>query len=341
MTIIFTICSNNYLAQASVLEQSLRTHHTDFIFFTILVDERSHLVNYDQLPFECIPIAEIEPDIASLMERYNIVELNTCVKPTIFQHFFDKHQADKIIYLDPDISVYHSLHNLDTLFETNDILLTPHIYTPIPIDGEKPDENHFLNHGTFNLGFIAVQKSQESDKFISWWKNRTYLNGYSRVWDGIFVDQLYINLVPVFFKGVHIIMDWGYNMAPWNLHERYLTDKGNGVYLVNNKEALKFYHFSSFKINSNELPIHFYTRFRLADRPDLQNILTAYNNALLAAGYLHYQTIKCLYAEKYKTQKALEEQERWSKKGPIVKLLIKLVKSLPAQWRKNLKNSIK
>jgi len=329
MAIAFTICSNNYLAQASVLGHSLKKHHNDIRFFIILVDEYSDAVDYSQFPFTTIPIREIEPAIDELSEKYNIVELNTCVKPQVFKYLFEKYDDKQVTYFDPDIVIYDSLQEFNLLFESYDILLTPHIYTPIPMDGKNPDENMFLNYGLYNLGFIAVQKSEESIKFINWWKERTYLNGYSMVSKGIFVDQLYINLVPIYFKGVHILKGRGYNMGPWNLHERYLTNE-NGTYKVNGNEFLKFYHFSSFKFNSIELPVHYYNRFYMNDREDLRELYTDYNEQLSAAGYSSFNTIKCVYLEQYnKREKALKKirrKQKWSGKSLINKLIKKLNK---------------
>ena len=44
-------------------------------------------------------------------------------------------------------------------------------------------------------------------------KEQTYKMGYFRLSEGLFVNQLPINLVPLFFKGVYILDDRGYNMA--------------------------------------------------------------------------------------------------------------------------------
>jgi len=328
MAIIFTVCSNNYLAQASVLGYSLKGHCNDVQFFTILVDEYNEAIDYAKFPFTTIPIKDIEPNINSLSEKYNIVELNTCIKPQVFKYFFENYTDKQVIYFDPDIVIYDSLQEFNLPFESSDILLTPHVLSPVPLDRKKPNENTFLNYGLYNLGFIGVQKSEESIKFIHWWKERTYSNGFDQVGDGVFVDQLYINLVPIFFKKVHIIDDMGCNMAPWNLHERHLTKK-SGLYKVNSKESLKFFHFGSFKLNGNELPVQFYNRFFLKDREDLHELYAEYNEKLLAANYSFFHTIDCVYYEQFIDKKMLlietEEQKKWDSKSLLKKLFLRAV----------------
>ncbi len=44
---------------------------------------------------------------------------------------------------------------------------------------------------------------------------------------GLFVDQIWINFVPLFFKKVRIFLHHEYNVAYWNLHERMI--QGNKV----------------------------------------------------------------------------------------------------------------
>jgi hypothetical protein len=50
-------------------------------------------------------------------------------------------------------------------------------------------------------------------------------------------------LAPVFFEGVHVVRDPGYNVASWNLTHRRLVINDHGEILVNG-QPLRFYHFS-------------------------------------------------------------------------------------------------
>jgi hypothetical protein len=295
----FTLCSNNYLGQASVLGKSVLQHHPAAEFTVFLIDELSPEIKYGDLGFEVIPIADIEPDILSLAVKYDIVELNTSVKPRVFEYLMTVKNQEKVIYLDPDIRVYSYFEAVDAGLDKFNILLTPHIFTPIPHDGKTPQESLFLNYGIYNLGFIAVRKSAETLRFMNWWRDWTYNKGYNSTADGIFVDQLPVNFAPLFFEGVDIIHSRGYNMAPWNLHERILSTSGNNI-LVNEKDRLAFYHFSSFRLGSFELPVHGYTRYTMQDRPDLRDIHLQYDQELGASGYQAFRKLACSYVGKRK-----------------------------------------
>jgi hypothetical protein len=150
MRIAFTICSNNYLAQAKTLGNSLLERNPDYKFIIFLVDTLSEKVDYGSFKnLEVIPIEKLFPGtFDKLWQRYNIIELNTSVKPTCFKYLFENYPAAEwLFYFDPDIVLFHSLYNLEKEFNDNNILLTPHIIHPIELDGKLPMENHFLNYG--------------------------------------------------------------------------------------------------------------------------------------------------------------------------------------------------
>ena len=60
MDIAFTICSNNYLAQAKTLGDSFLQYHPDWKFIIGLVDEYDNSFDYSSLAnFEIIKVNEI------------------------------------------------------------------------------------------------------------------------------------------------------------------------------------------------------------------------------------------------------------------------------------------
>jgi len=319
MNFIFTVCSNNYLAQASILANSVNRHQPDTSFVIILCDVKRNEIDYSDISAEVIEIGAIEHRIDELSVKYNIIELNTCIKPRAIEYFFEERKADTVIYLDPDIKLYRQLSEIYTNLPKFPILLTPHIYNPIPIDGKKPGENTFLNYGIYNLGFIALGRSEEVDKLVAWWKYRTYEAGFFNPEDGLFVDQLPLNHAPIFFNGVKVLENMGLNMAPWNLHERILTHK-NGSYHVNEKDELIFYHFSSFMVGKNELPLHHYDRFTLSQRPDLQDIYREYDQEMVEQKYHFYQQFKSYYSEVHERFMKKKKSKSMRIKHPFKKL---------------------
>ena len=164
----FTICSANYLAQAIALGDSLLQHNPTYTFVIGLVDELNDKILPVKIAYPLIPIKDIEiPDFKGFCAQYNITELNTAVKPFYFSYLFEKNETvQNIVYLDPDIFIYHSFELLENHLASNQIVLTPHITKPIN-DDKYPTETDFLNAGIYNLGFIALKRGPESIKLIN------------------------------------------------------------------------------------------------------------------------------------------------------------------------------
>lgn len=313
MNCVFTICSNNYLAYASTLGQSLKKVMPEMPFFLFLCDRKNEGIDYAGIADTVIPLEDVEPAFTTLAEEYNIVELNTALKPRVFEYLFAEQKVTKAIYFDPDIKLFASVNFLFHELKTVNILLTPHICSSVPFDGKTPQENHFLNFGLYNLGFAGMSNSEESLAFLKWWKRHTYERGKIDVYHGVFVDQLPINLVPIFFEEVRILKNKGLNMAPWNLHERQLSQV-NGEYMVNNKERLIFYHFSSFKPGNLELPLDQYDRYQLKQLPVLREIYRCYESELQENGNEKFRHLQYAFGDLRSEFLKKEKKEKWQRK---------------------------
>lgn len=282
MNIAFTLCSNNYLAQAKTVNESFLKFHPEFEFFIGLVDKLPLSVNKNY--FKDLHIILVEElniqGFDNLHKQYTLTELNTAVKPSYFNYFFSKHNADKVIYIDPDVLVTSRFEEvLDALNEKN-IIVTPHITKPID-DEFAPTDYHNLKVGIFNLGFIALSNHKKVQEFIKWWHDRVVKYGFANFSLHMFYDQLWANYIPCFYDNYCILKHPGYNMANWNLHERMLSENENGNYLVNNQYALRFFHFSSYSYKNPDIICSYFTRYSFEQRPDLINLFDFYQQQLL------------------------------------------------------------
>ena len=92
MNTIFTICSNNYLAQAKTLGDSVLKYHPNHNFTIVLCDKLSQEIDYSAFTnFNIIEAHNIGIDNFEYMTKnYNIVELNTAIKPFVFDFLFSR-----------------------------------------------------------------------------------------------------------------------------------------------------------------------------------------------------------------------------------------------------------
>jgi len=317
--LVFTICSINYLSQALTLGHSIKETNPGVAFRIYLVDSllgRESIKG--KIPFTLIEIQEVPIfDFEKMCLRYNQIELNTSVKPFIFDYILKSEPLiNQLVYLDPDIMVFDSFDELFAKLSTHNIILTPHILTPSDVSPHVPSERSFLGTGIFNLGFICLKRSSTVEYFLAWWKDRLFEQGYCKLDEHLFFDQKWINYVPVFFDGVYIEKGRGYNMAGWNLHERVISEI-DGKYVVNDKEPLVFYHFSGYRIAIPE-KISVHTTFTLKTRPDLKNIITNYHHQLLNNGESFFKAFPYYFVQ-FKTD--LMRINALKASSPLMKIL--------------------
>lgn len=278
-----TIVSPNYLAYARTLSASYLAQHPDHRFFVLIVADHDDPAIFATPADQFTPVSLYRiglEDVRREGMKYDILELNTNVKPTFLKHLFAAYGFDKLVYLDPDIFVYAPLAPVFDALDTADAVLTPHITQPIE-DDKTPPEQDFLYNGTFNLGFFAVRSSEDGLRILDWWEKRCLASGYSEGRAGLFVDQKWMNLVPGLFDEVAILRHPGLNMALWCLHERTLT-KPDGSYVVNATYPLCFYHFSGITIDDPTQLSKNTDRFQLSDRPDLTELFADYRATVIA-----------------------------------------------------------
>jgi hypothetical protein len=301
MPIAFTICSNNYLAKARVTAETFIGQHPGYRFFIFLVDTFITDIDYKaNADIEVIAIGDVVADIEELAIKYNIIELNTAVKPAVFTFLFQTYKAaSHIIYLDPDLMIFSPFSEIEELFESDNcnIIITPHGCSPID-DGKVPSEIHLSMYGIYNLGFIAIKRNSESKRFLNFWHDRLMKYCYIDVEHGMFTDQIWVNYAPAYFDGVHIFKHLGYNVANWNLYERRI-EKENGAYRINGKEKLRFFHFSHYKFTDPHLISYKQNRHKIEEFEYLKEIIDEYQSKLIQNNHEFFNKIPCYYQLRY------------------------------------------
>ncbi len=300
--IAFTICSNNYLSQAKVLSDSVYKYSRDsYDFYIILCDVLSDKIDYSEFHASFIEVKDLGIDNFGWMaDFYNIIELNTAIKPFAFKYLIKNYSPEFIHYLDPDTCTYASLKLIeDELTPDFSILLTPHSLDYLPFDGLYPSDNDFLNVGIYNLGFLGLKVRQESLRMLDWWCDFLSEHCLIDMANGYFVDQLPMELVPLYFEEVKVSKNRGINVAYWNLHERKVEKKGE-IYVVNDKFPLVLFHFSSYNLNTPNRLSRYETRIDMIDFPALVSLFDEYREKMINTRLELYKSIKCYYTKNEK-----------------------------------------
>ncbi len=314
--LIFTICSNNYFAQAIVLEQSLRKSNPECEFYACIVDKKNEKINYSAVA-NVVFVEDLRiPFFEQMVNRYSVVELNTAIKPYMFSNLFQKeYDCDMVTYLDPDIYVYQSLELIESLIKDYNFILTPHITSPYPLDGYIPNEEDILNTGMYNLGYISIKNNEEGQKMVYWWKERLRDKADIDFKSGHFTDQIWINFVPLYFNKVCVCRNLGYNVAYWNLHERNILFCDNEIFIQKEQEKhpLVFFHFSGYNPFKPDVFSKYQNRITMQEGTMLTGLCKQYGKNLLNNNYIHYSQIECYYQKKHNEYTTAERMNQLNK----------------------------
>jgi len=304
MKVCFTVCSLNRLGQILVLSKTFLKHNSDYKFFACLVDEIDNRIDPQLYPFiefvlfSSLPLANKN----ELSDKYDIFELSCASKAFFGNYLLQKCNPEILIYLDTDICVYDNFHPIEQQLLTNSILVTPHFSIFVPDDGKYPLERDVLNSGLYNGGFLAIKNNEESRTFFKWWQERLFTQGFNNVCEGMMVDQLWLNLVPIYFSSSKVFNHPGCNLAYWNLPERKLEFR-NGRYFVN-EQPLIFFHFSGYRIDHPKRLSGHQNRINESDSPFLIQIIEEYHHLLIENNFAEYLSLHNYYGRKKTKKKA-------------------------------------
>ena len=164
-----TIVSANYLHFGWTLAESFLKFHPNDEFHLLLVDRLPQdFVSRDPR----VQVSEVEklglPAFRSLAFKYDILELNTNVKPALLKTLFAR-GADKVIYFDPDILICSSVDLIYDALDTNSIVITPHILSPTRT--ENTETKRAALHRSFQSWF-RCHFTGRGRSFLDWWEHR-------------------------------------------------------------------------------------------------------------------------------------------------------------------------
>lgn len=302
---ICTISSHNYMAYGLTCLLSAGNFNEGSDLFYLVADEYNSelykkyednvkFVNMDELDIKKEKLVEME-------FKYNIVEFNTAIKPKFYMYLLSK-GYDTVIYLDPDIECYASFSSMLEQTKDASIIVTPHKMTTH--NSKHIDDSAFLNNGIYNLGFIAMNNCKETLRFLEWWNSKLEEQCYLDYLHGMATDQIWVELASTIFDGIHVLKDWGMNVAYWNIDERNWEYK-NGICSVN-QQPLVFFHFSSMSISCNQE----FLKEIDADNPGFYTFYVEHIKRVKENDLDKFSNIPYKFAS-YEDGSFIEQEQRW------------------------------
>jgi hypothetical protein len=272
-----------FAAFARVLAQSLLRYHPDLQLFVLLSDGVEGCFDPAREPVSLLDLAEIGvPHLSRARFRCDRKELAITAKPYVLSHLLDR-GFERVIFLDPDILIMGELEELFSVVRRHPIVLMPHLLAPLSGGDGAERELTILKSGVYNGGFVGVSGESTARRFLTWWGDRVLAHCRHDVAQGVYYDQRWLDLAPVFFPGLRIFRDPSYNVAYWNVRERgFRLDEPSSTVAG---RPCRFFHFSGFDPETPNGVSRYMSRLTLADMGPAAEMYRRYRHLLEAAGY--------------------------------------------------------
>lgn len=289
-----TAVTLNHIGYARVLCRSLKALHPEAAVAVLLVDHPGITVDGEQ-DIEIIRLHNLglNADVVDYITfAYSAFELCCAVRGSLLRLLLTDYSFEKVIFLDSDIYVYAQLDYIIERLDTAAFVLTPHVSRPYPNGVEVHHEiRMLLSCGLFNAGFLGVRASDEAlgmvylleDLQLKFCFNdhetdfgvRSKSMASPLGWPAtryMFVDQLFLNLIPLYCKTAFVLDDIAYNLGHWNLwqassFEAFPTPTVDG-------RPVRFIHFSGCIASGNDVQLRWsqalYSESELKQRSALE-----------------------------------------------------------------------
>ncbi|HEY2041214.1 MAG TPA: glycosyltransferase [Jatrophihabitans sp.] len=278
-----TIVARGDVASAAVLARTFAAAHPDARFTIVVTDAEPGEYISGSDTFEILAAVELpisNDEFRKWALVYDEVELRQVLKPWAVEMLFEAGN-EVVVLLDPNIAVYASLDEVESLARKNSVVLVPHTTEPPARDGLRPTEGELLAAGIYDLGFMAF--GPDSNAMLTWWKEGLRRDTHVAPHPALTFTQRWIDLVPAYFEHA-ILRDPGYNVGYKNLDTRVITDSNDRL-LVNGSE-LRFCHFTGYDpsvpwLLSGEASDN--PRVVLSEHPLVRDLCDQYGRDLVAA----------------------------------------------------------
>lgn len=250
MNCFSTIITSDYFFYAQAVCDSLIQFNPDIKFHVLVVGNIKVELDYDHIEIHRIgEIQELFKDDYDIIKHYENDEasnLRWALKPLFLKFLLLHKNYNKAIFIDPDIYFYNDpLFLFEQLNNDTDVIITPHWRSKDPIK-DKSNFDSLFTGGLYNAGFFGCNSN--AINVLDWWlKACAYKMEKS---DGYYVDQVYLNLMPVYFsKQVQVLEHRGCNVANWNMIECERVVHNDTVH-INNEFPVVFIHYTNGTINN-------------------------------------------------------------------------------------------
>lgn len=211
-----TLFDSNYISKGLALYLSLRRTGAVFTLYVMAMDRRCQelllALNLDGVEVECI---EDIKDTRLWEARSNRSRAEFCwtCGSYVTWHFLTSRALEDIAYIDSDLMFFTSPEIIQAELGDASVGISPHFM----------DDDTF---GKYCVQYVYFRADADGLKVLSWWKDSCLEWCYSKLEDGKYGDQKYLESFSGISDRVKEIRGRGCGIAYWNMYDnRYSQDR--------------------------------------------------------------------------------------------------------------------
>lgn len=204
--------SKDFMSRYNVLEASIRRQHPNSMI--LCID-----------PGTNTPLGTYVPNMA----KDRLREALKCLEDGF----------TNIVVLGADCELFAPLTEIQSLLETEDIILIPHVKSP---QDDRSKMAALYKTGHANADVMVFKNTENAKDALRWLIEVTEGEDKDR---GIFYEQTWLSALPFLFPHVHILRHPGYNVGYWDVVEAGLK-LVNNEWLLEDGSPLKIFQYSGF-----------------------------------------------------------------------------------------------
>lgn len=243
-----TLYDSNYISKGIALYLSIAKYTSDFTMYVMAMDRKcQEILNALALNGIVVECVEDVNDLKLDEARANRSRAEFCwtCGSYITRYFLNKYELPDIAYLDSDLMFFNSPKVIfDELKMKNaSIGIVPH-FTKYPLFGK------------YCVQFVYFKNDEDGTACLNWWRDECLRWCYSRVEDGKYGDQKYLDNFTRLFNHVCEIENRGVGIAYWNMYD-YSFNGGNTLCDGRGWPTV-FFHYSGINVRVSEGKMIFY-----------------------------------------------------------------------------------
>jgi hypothetical protein len=253
--IVCTIVTPDFLTEAAALMLSIRALGENCRYVILATEpvpttlERAEILTPDVL-------CDSDGLVANIIAKYreNTDLLRWSLKGVFIRHLVSLNRDSQVLYCDCDMCFFARPDYIFECLNAGGIVLTPHWRPLDPTGASEEFRLNFLD-GLYNAGCIAANRTGIAA--LSWWSEACLAACESSYQKGLYHDQRYLDLMPIYFPETVICRHQGINVADWNCHLR--EPDQSGVAPVPDRWPVTLVHFTAHTIErirrGDDLPL--------------------------------------------------------------------------------------